>query len=223
MIFRALAALALVCFASRFAYAVDHRLEQLAEPAPADAVAAPIASLLNESGVKVIRGTSRTVCEIWLRKEIPASAATSSGVQYPFQPGDLIGVVRFPREGSDFRDQDIAEGVYTLRYGLQPVDGAHVGTFPTRDFLVLSKAEDDQSAEPVDAMALTERSTEASETSHPAILALIKLEEKAESYPSITENEEKEWWIARLEVQTKAGDKAQKIPVDLVVAGYAEE
>jgi hypothetical protein len=174
MTLRAGLALVLVCLVCRPILAVDHSIEKLDEAPPADAVGSEIAPLLNETGVKVVRGTSRTVCEIWLRKEIPASAAgAGSGIQYPFNPGDLIGVVRFPRSGSDFRDQDIAEGVFTLRYGLQPVDGAHVGTFPTRDFLVLSKAEDDQSAAAVDLMELTEKSTAASETSHPAIFALI--------------------------------------------------
>jgi hypothetical protein len=221
---RAIAVLTLIFLLARTALAADHRIEKLEEGAPADAVGSEIAPLLNETGFKVIRGASRTVCEFWLRKELPTSgAAASSGVNYPFNQGEIIGVVRFPRSGSDFRDQDIAEGVYTMRYGLQPVDGAHVGTFPTRDFLLLSKAEEDQSPAPADIKALTEKSAEAAETNHPAILALVKLEEKAESYPSITANEEKEWEIARLEVAIKSGDQAQKIPLDLIVAGRAEE
>jgi hypothetical protein len=223
MIGRAVAVLPMVFLLVRSGLAVDHRIEKLEEGAPADAVGGEIASLLSDSGFKVIRGASRTVCEFWLRKETPAAAAASSGVNYPFQEGELIGVIRFSRSGSDFRDQDIAEGVYTMRYGLQPVDGAHVGTFPTRDFLLLSKAEEDQSPAPADIKALTEKSAAAAETNHPAILALVKLDEKAESYPSITANEEKEWAIARLEVATKAGDQAQKVPLDLIVAGHAEE
>ena len=224
MMLRSFLAVILAIVVSRPGLAVDHRIEKLDEAPPADAVGSDIAPLLSESGVKVIRGTSRTVAEIWLRKEVPAAgAAASGGIQYPFSQGELVGVIRFPRSGSDFRDQDVPEGVYTMRYGLQPVDGAHVGTFPTRDFLLLSKAEDDQSAEAVDIKALTEKSTEASETSHPAILALVKLEDKPESYPAISSNEEKDWWIARLEVQVKAGGKLQKAPLDLIVAGYAEE
>jgi hypothetical protein len=204
--------------------AVDHQLEKTDEAPPADALGAEIAGKLETTGVKVVRGTNRTVCEIWLCKELAANpAAAGSGVQYPLKPGDLVGVIRFPRDGSDFRDQDIAEGVYTMRYGLQPVDGAHVGTFPTRDFLMLSKAEEDQSLAPPEYKTLVERSAAAAETTHPAILALLKVEDKAESYPAITHNEENDWWIARLEAQAKAGDKAQKLPLDLVVVGNAGE
>jgi hypothetical protein len=205
--------------------AVDHRIEKADEAPPADALSAEIAGKLDPAGVKVVRGTNRTVCEIWLCKELAANSSGSpvSGAQYPFQEGTLVGVIRFPRDGSDFRDQDIAEGVYTLRYGLQPVDGAHVGTFPTRDFLMLSKAESDQTVAPPETKALVERSAEAAETTHPAILALLKVEGKPETHPAIVHNEEKDWWIARLEAPIKTGEKVQKSTLDVVVAGTAGE
>ena len=41
---------------------------------------------------------------------------------------------------ADFRDQGIPAGTYILRYSQQPVDGAHVGTSTTRDFLALLPA-----------------------------------------------------------------------------------
>ena len=207
------------------ALAVDHRVEKLDEAPPADALGAEIAGKLQTTGARVIRGTSREAADIWLVKDlgVDPNAATAGGVQYPLQQGQLLGVVRYPREGSDFRDQDIPEGVYTMRYALQPVDGAHVGTFPTRDFILLSKAADDQTAAPVDTMTLVERSFDASETAHPAMLALLKLDEKAESYPGISHNEERDWWIVRLEAATKAGEQAGKLPLDIVVAGYVEE
>jgi hypothetical protein len=221
MILRTSLALVVSLFASASGLAVEHRIEKLDEAPPVDAVGSEIAALLSQTGVKVVRGESRTVCEIWLRKELPASGATASGgVNYAFNEGELIGVIHFPRSGSDFRDQDIEEGVYTMRYGLQPVDGAHVGTFPTRDFLLLSKAENDQSAEAKDIKALTEQSAEAAESNHPAIMPLLKLDGKPESYPAIAANEEKDWWIARLEAQAKSGEK---ISLDLVVAGHADE
>ncbi len=225
MYLRPLVIIAALLIAPSFALAVDHRVEKLDEAAPADAVSVEIAARLESTGAKVVRGTSRSVCSIWLCKELEttAEATAGGGIQYPFQQGQLIGVIQYPRKGSDFRDQDIAEGVYTLRYGLQPVDGAHVGTFPTRDFLLLSKAEVDQSAAPVDIKTLNERSAEAAETNHPAFLALLKVEGKAEAFPAIAENEENEWWIVRLEAQTKSGGKAAKLPLDIVVAGHAAE
>ena len=112
------------------ASAADHRVEALKEKAPAG-VAAPIAAQLSDTGVKIIRGTSRTVCEIWLTKQWDLKSLEAKGdVNYSFTPGQLIGVINYPRKGADFRDQQIDPGVYTLRYAQQPVDGAHVGTSP---------------------------------------------------------------------------------------------
>lgn len=214
---------AVLCLIAQGGLAAEHRVEKLDEAAPADALGDEIASKLQATGARVVRGTSRTVCDLWLCKELATGGATPQGVQYSFSEGQLIGAIRFPREGADFRDQDIPAGVYTLRYALQPVDGAHVGTFPTRDFLVLNKAESDQTAGPVETKTLIERGTEASETSHPAMMALLKVEGKAEAYPGIVHNEERDWWILRLEAPTKMGDKAAPLPLDIVVAGYVEE
>lgn len=218
-------ALAALLVVPSFTLAVEHRVETVDEAAPADGLSSEIASKLEPSGVKVVRGTNRTVCTIWLCKEIEtkADAVLGGGIQYPFQHGQLIGVIHYPRKGSDFRDQEIAAGTYTMRYGLQPVDGAHVGTFPTRDFLLLSKVEDDQSAAPVEIANLNERSANAAETNHPAILALLKLPEKTESYPAIAQNEANDWWIVRLEAQTKVGGQTAKLPLDIVVAGHVAE
>jgi hypothetical protein len=55
------------------------------------------------------------------------------------------------------------------------------------------------------------------------MLALLKLDEKAESYPVIAHNEENDWWIVRIEAQTKAAGKPNKLPLDIVVAGHASE
>ncbi len=224
MTLRSIFTVAVFLSLSPWVLAVDHRVEKSAEAPPVDAIGAEIAGKLDPAGIQVIRGTSRTVCEIWLCKDLEINAGAITGeVQYPFKEGQLIGVVRYPREGSDFRDQDIAEGVYTMRYALQPVDGAHVGTFPTRDFVLLSKAEADQSAAPVELKTLVTRATEAAETAHPAFLALLKLEGKPEAYPGIAHNEEHDWWIVRLEAQTRGDGGAAKLPVDLVVSGRAAE
>jgi hypothetical protein len=199
--------------------AADHRVEPLNDGPPADAVAAPIAALLNSSGAKVLRGESRTLCDIWLCKELStASGERPASVNYPFAPGSLIGVVKFPRKGSDFRDQDVASGVYTLRYGQQPVDGAHVGTSPTRDFVLLLPADKDTSAAPLDYANMTKLSSAAAGSNHPLLLSLQRPGD-ADGKLVIRHDETNDWWILRLSGKTKAAT----VPLDLVVAGHAEK
>lgn len=207
------------------ATAADYRVEVLNEAPPADELSAKIVSQLNSTGIKVIRDTSRTVCEIWPCQQWPVKGdfQASRQVLYPFQPGQLIGVLRFPRRGSDLRDQPISRGVYTLRYDQQPVDGNHQGTFPTRDFLLLVHAEADVSADPMDPEKLSELSAEAAESTHPATLALEKVQGEGADIPSIRHDEGRDFWIVRFAGKVKSGDQVKPIAVELVVAGVAEE
>ncbi len=108
---------------------------------------------------------------------MPSGPATGeSSVTLPtIPPGALLGELRFPAKGSDRRGQDIAPGVYTLRYGNYPVNGNHQGVAPQRDFLVLVPAALDKSADPIsDFDALMDLSRKASRTPHPAVLSFWK-------------------------------------------------
>ncbi len=201
--------------------AAKHRAEVLAEAAPADAISKEIAPLLQPTGIRVIRGTSRKICDIWLCKQWKVkSFKLGNDLNYPFTPGQLIGVVRFHRKGRDFRAQDIAKGVYTLRYAQQPVDGAHVGTSPTRDFVLMIQTSRDKSGAPLQFEKLTQDSAEAAGTNHPCILSLQKAGEKA---PLIRNNSELDWWIVRTQSDALQGKEAKKLPLELVVVGHAPE
>ena len=206
------------------ASADEHRVETLDEGPPADELAESIREQLADKGMKVIRGSSRTVGELWICREWEAAAdfkATEERL-YPFQPGQLIGVLRLRRRGNDFRDQQIPRGVYTLRYALQPIDGNHEGTSPTRDFLVLVKAKEDDVDKKWTVESLMTASADAAGSNHPAMLCLqaAKGERKA---PSIRHVESKDWWILQLSGQAAANGKKRPLPVDLVVAGHADE
>ncbi|MCA9270129.1 MAG: hypothetical protein KDA41_16720, partial [Planctomycetales bacterium] len=123
----------------------------------------------------------------------------------------------------DFRDQDIGRGVYTLRYAQQPVDGNHVGTSKTRDFLLLVSAEEDRAAEPLDLEKMIAASKEAAESSHPAMLALQAIAGDVGKTPAIRENADREWQILRLGGTATADGKASALAFDLVVSGHADE
>jgi len=216
----------LLCFTfALIARGQDLRVEKLAEAAPADAFSPEIAALLQGEGFKVLRGGTRVLCEIWLAKEWPIVTAknVSGEVLYPFQPGQLIGVARYPKKASDFRDQDIPAGVYTLRYGQQPIDGAHVGTSPTRDFFCLVPADKDRKPALLDYKTLIAMSKETAGGNHPAILSLQRLPEGAAEPLSVRHNEDKDWWIVRCIGQTKLEKEASAQAVEFVVLGVAAE
>ena len=136
---------------------------------------------------------------------------------YPLEVGQLIGVLRFARKGADFRGQEIPAGVYTLRYGNQPVDGNHVGTFETRDFLLMLPARTDPSPTPIAEMDLFKTSAQSAESSHPAIMPMVKAE--AGGAPAVHRLEGHDWWAVRF-----AGNdsKGGKLPLEVIVAGKAD-
>jgi len=200
--------------------AADHRVEPLKEAAPKAELSEDIAAQLAPTGLRVIRGSTRNVCDIWLCKEWAVKApAKGDDIIYPFTPGQLIGVVRYSRKGSDFRDQDISQGIYTLRYAQQPVNGDHVGTSPTRDFLLLVKASVDKSIAKIDYKKLTEASAEAVESTHPGLLSLQRLKGDG----PIRNDEQHDWWIVRLQGKVKMGDVLKNQSLDVVVVGQAAE
>ena len=62
-------------------------------------VAADIAKLMTPESYKVTNG-KRTACELWLRSAVPVQAdfAPTDTVLYPFEVGQLVGVVRFAQD-----------------------------------------------------------------------------------------------------------------------------
>lgn len=202
------------------AWSAEHRVESLKE-APSPEIAEEIREQLGE-GQRILRGASRVVCEIWWVREWPVTVEKpESGLIYPFQPGQLIGVLRFPKKGLDFRKQEIPEGVYTLRYALQPVDGAHVGTSITRDFLLMSPIAEDTKLAAPDAKTLSKRSAAGAGTSHPAMLCLLRPESLETT--RIRHLEEPDWWVLGIVGKTIRDSKVDTLQLEVVVVGHAGE
>lgn len=200
----------------------EYSVEVIHEAAPADELSADVAAALAPTGVRVLEDGKRVVWEIWPAKrwQVEADFEPTAARLYPLVPGELIGVARLPRRGADFRDQTLGRGVYTLRYALQPIDGNHVGTSPTRDFFLLLPAGDDPSPAPLDTETMQEVSAKAAESSHPAMICLQKITDDAQP-PAIRLLEDRQWWVLRL--AGAVDDDGKPLPVDLVVVGHAAE
>jgi hypothetical protein len=201
----------------------EPKVEKVPAPAPADSVSPEIASLLEPAGFKVAKG-AQTLIELWPAKEWPVAADAKVGgeVLYPLTPGQLIGVARYARKGADFRDQDIPAGVYVVRYAQQPVDGAHVGTSPTRDFLALLPAAKDRQPATIDYKTLVATSKQTTGTEHPAILSLQKAE-GGDAGPSVRHDADHDWVLLSFRGKTNQGGAVKDLPIELVVAGKAAE
>lgn len=202
----------------------EYSVEVIQQGPDAEEVSADLVGVISDTGYRIKSG-SRTTAEIWLCKQWPVDPSFEKSMQrlYPFQPGDLIGMLHFGRRGSDFRDQQISSGWYTLRFALQPVDGNHIGTSPTRDFLVMVDASEDAADKDWGEDDLNQASAGAAGSSHPAMICLQPLGQSGEA-PSIRHDEANDWWILRAQGKgIGADDKAMELPIEMVVAGHALE
>ena len=202
----------------------DYSVEVIDEPA--EDVSEQVAELLSPQGVH-IEGPRRGLCDIWLAKALATVADFEPDltVKYPLTPGQFIGVMVVPRRSrlSDFKGQEIDRGVYTLRYGQQPMDGNHIGTSDTSDFLLAVPADDDEDPAAIeDIDDLFGRSADAAGTTHPAIFSLLPAAEgeatDGES-PELIHDEDHDFWILQLPAATE-GDT--KLSLRLIVVGESE-
>jgi len=124
--------------------AQEGKVEDLG-PLSDTAVPEAVRQTLDSKGYRVLLDDGSPVCELWIRKSVPAQPKKDSQevIYSQLAESTLVGVLRFPKTGNDFRGQPIAAGFYTLRYALIPNDGNHLGVSPNRDFLLLVPAASD--------------------------------------------------------------------------------
>jgi hypothetical protein len=172
--------------------AQDYRLEPLTA-VPANLPAA-YASLISPRGYR-IAGPMGTACEIWFRMQIPAAAQpTDTSIVFNIAQGTLLGVIRFPVKGEDRRGQLINPGLYTLRYGNYPVDGAHQGVAPQRDFALMTPIADDPDPTTLPGFgALVAMSRKASASPHPAVLSLES--PSGSTFPALVKEGDTPDWV----------------------------
>jgi hypothetical protein len=116
------------------------------ESPPPASLAKPIAQALARQGVRVLVGTASTALDFWWVAALPLKAGAAAPSWSGIEEGTLVGAVSIPSDFRDIRGRVIKPGVYTLRYGLQPANGDHLGVSPYRDFLLLSPASADTDA-----------------------------------------------------------------------------
>jgi hypothetical protein len=203
------------------------KVSELKQPPP-ESIAAPIRNDLSGQGYRIQDDQGRTFADIWLRKAIPGSekpGEPKGAILFPFlADGEVLGVLQFATEGHDYRDQPIAKGVYTMRYGLQPVNGDHLGVSTYRDYsLVLPAAKDRTLALPP-RKQLEETSAESAGTSHPAAFLLLAAPpDSSKSGSTVIRDAEKNTWsvVLPLSLQVKGQSEIITYPVRLVIIGAA--
>jgi hypothetical protein len=193
------------------AFAQDYKLEPIATAAPG--LAAAYEQVIQGQGFRV-NGASGAWCEIWLAKSLTVGAKPDdAAISFGIAQGTLLGIIRFPGKGADRRGQVIPAGVYAMRYSQFPVDGAHSGVAPQRDFALMTPvaADPDPAAKPA-FDELVKMSGKASGTPHPAVLSL-ETPPTGATAPSVVKEGEHDWTLT-----VKIGN----LTFSVIVVGKAE-
>ena len=133
------------------------------DPVPAQ-LAPPVAAQLTAGGVRVTVGANALT--FWFVKQLAASAWSD------LKEGTLVGAVRIDKDFRDIRGRVVKAGTFTLRYGIQPANGDHLGVSPFREFVLLSPVALDTDPAPRGHEGTVEISKEAIGGSHPAVLSI---------------------------------------------------
>jgi hypothetical protein len=192
-----------------------------ATAAPPTELAAPIQAAFSSNEIEVA-GANGPYCEIWLAKSVPTAPTpdTSLGVNFGQIPqGALVAVVKFDVQGADYRNQPTKPGVYTMRFGLQPVNGDHQGVSPYRDFLLAVPATLDTTTAPIPTDTLYNLSKKAAGTGHPSVWSLVPADDAPPTLPAIVhQQEDTDQWVVFFQAPL-----ATPVKIGLVVVGHAAE
>ncbi|MEW4566533.1 hypothetical protein AB1L88_01570 [Tautonia sp. JC769] len=205
------------------ASAQDSYSTEVLSEAPPEDLAAPVREALAEQGIRVLDADGKPYLDLWLRKGLPTQGditGPTGSVIFPYlQVGELVGAVRLAEDTGDYKDQVILPGVYTMRYGQQPVDGNHLGVSKFRDYVLLSLPDEDIELEPIPQDDLNAVSTGPSATNHPSIFLLLPAGADA-TVPSIVndEGEKRTSVVLQIPLET-GGDGSKALTTQLVFVG----
>lgn len=169
------------------------------QPAP-EAIAAPLRTQLAPASTIVHAGAAEI--ELWFVSEL--SVASGGEVDWSRVPeGALVGALRVTGPFKEIRGKTVKPGVYTLRLGLQPQNGDHLGASPNREYLLLSPAAVDTNPAPLGFDGAVAISKQTIGTSHPAALSLDPPVTDANVLTPVTNDFDHQGLV--FEVRTSAG------------------
>jgi hypothetical protein len=192
---------------------------QQATADPPQEFSAAIRALLSNQVLRV-SGPNGLICEIWLRKDVPAKpAAAALGVTFTqLDEGTLVAAMRLPSDTRDYRRQGIKAGVYTMRYCLSPVNGNHQDVAPQRDFLLAIPAAMDQGPATLTESQTIDASKKSIGANHPSPWPLFP-GDGSSGAPTIQHDTDDELWIAQFTVTIGGAP----VRMGLVISGFGPQ
>ena len=206
--------------------AADLSTKAIEKSAPPRELDESIRKLLQERSVQIVDGT-KAVYEFWFVREVPITAkpASSAKALETLKQTTLLGAVFVSKNARDYRDDDLAAAIYTLRFSLQPQDGNHLGTAEFPYFAVLIPAKIDTKPDGIkDYKAMVKASSKETSTDHPVIFSLFP--KSVSDAPATKLNQpamEHKSFSVRIPAKLAGSEEKAEIAFELVVEGKGKK
>ena len=133
--------------AAGLSFGADQPTLGAADGAPPEGVSDEIRAVIGADGVRATLASGVNL-DFWLRAEQPAGANSNPAASFPdLGVGTLVGVVRIDGPWSDYKGNPIEPNVFTMRYGIRPEDGNHMGVSVHLDFVLLVPVAEDMTVD----------------------------------------------------------------------------
>jgi hypothetical protein len=197
-------------------------LIQVSETPPPREIGESIRNVLQPRAVQALEG-GKASYQFWFRTDIPLKAKPESIAKDldAIDETTLLGAATVAEGQRDYRDSEIAPGTYTIRYGLQPQDGDHLGTSEFPYFAVLIPAKSDPDLDGLHKFkSMVKASSKGTASGHPIVLSLRPLTTAPGDAPSLSKPAPDHQAI-RLKLNGKPPGSDPAIPIgfDLVFRG----
>ena len=197
---------------------------KVADKEPPKELDASIRALLQSKAVQLLDG-DKPVYEFWFCNEIPLQSkpeTVGKGLDAVKQ-ATLLGAVAVPKAKRDYRDDEVAANVYTLRFALQPQDGNHLGTAEFLYFAVLVPSKLDTKPDGItEYKRLVKTSARETTSDHPVILSLRPASSDAGDFPSL-QQPVPDHRSVRVKVPAKAGETKTSLVFEIVYQGMGKK
>lgn len=210
-------------FFSAQLHAADLSLK-VAESPPPQALDAAIRAKLQSKSIQLLNG-DKPAYEFWLVSELPLESKPASLAKAidSVKQTTLLGAVSIPVTLRDYRDDELAPGVYTMRLALQPSDGNHLGTSEFAYFAVLVPAKLDLKPDGIATYkALVSASRKETSTDHPVLLSLRPATSEDGDSPKLQEPAP-EHKSVRVKIPAVAGGTKTSLVFEIVYEGKAKK
>jgi hypothetical protein len=188
--------------------------------APAD-IGESIRKTLRPGSVQLIEG-EKVIFEFWFRSDLPLKArpASASRALQSISESSLLGVAVVGEGQRDYKDNEIAAGVYTMRFSLIPQDGDHMGVSEYPYYAVLILASNDPDLDGIKTYrAMVRASGKPTPTDHPVVLSLRPAPEASQTPQIVEPAPEHKSLRIKLSAGEQGSDQKAEVGLDIVFEG----